>query len=276
MNELEKRANEIVGAFRPAPKARISVFRGEEANTEYARLNDKYGRGLTTGYDELDEFFTFIPQQLYLISAATHVGKTTLALNLCARIASLGKRVLFCSLEQGVFVAPRIEKMVGEIPETFSLLTSDDLLSVKEIITFISGMDQKPDLVCIDHLHFIKKAGNKTTADIDQMIIEIQNMAKQLELPVIVISHVRKLNDDKVPNLDDLRDSSSLAQVPSVVVFLHRKRNEESVDKPILSDHGLLTIAKNRIQGKSGAIGFTLLGSGEFVFSWPTRCWLTR
>jgi hypothetical protein len=242
-----------------------TIFSGNEATEEFARLEFKYGDGLVTGYDELDYYFKFLPEQLYLISAQTHVGKSTFALNICARVASLGHNVLFCSLEQGIFIEPRVKSMIGgDFPEKLSILTSDKMLSVEQLCQVIEKTSNKPELICIDHIHFLKKSGKGSTEDIDEIILKLQNMAKTLEVPVMVISHVRKLNNDKAPELDDLKDSSSLSQVPSVVIVLYRKKNEnKSAFDSILSTNGQVIIAKNRIQGRTGMRYFDLLPSGE-------------
>lgn len=269
MDYITQKAQELVAGIKNeiANQPDISVFSGDSAIVELDRLNKRYGNGLTTGYDELDNMFTLLPQQLYLVSASTHTGKTTFCLNICARIASLGEPVLFCSLEQGVFIADRVVNMVGSFPEKLSILTSNSMVGIKELTDYIFAMAEKPKLVCIDHLHFIKKKGNKVTQDIDDMMAEIQNMSKKLEIPVIVITHVRKLNEDKAPTLDDLRDSSSLSQIPSVVLLLHRPKNEgEALKSSILSPYGALIVAKNRIQGKTGAIKFEILDNGIIQF----------
>lgn len=242
----------------------FSILTGLEAKAKYLYLNEKYGIGLTTGYMSLDYFFTLQPQQLYLISSATHQGKTTLALNICSRIALLGRSVLFVSLEQDVFIIPRIESIIGNtIPDNFKLLVSAKMLKVDDIIQAIKSMSEKPELVCIDHLHFIKKQGLGATADTEQMILEIQNMAKKLEIPVIVIAHTRKLNDARYPTMDDLKDSSALNQVPSVVIFIHREKDEAT---SLITNRGSILIAKNRIKGKLGERKFELLSTGDIYF----------
>jgi hypothetical protein len=253
----------------PAEQPKYAIFSGQEAMENYNQMMRDYGSGLSTGIDQLDKFFKFVPEQLYLLSAPTFQGKTTLALNMAAKIASLGEKVLFCSLEQGVFIAPRVESILGgRFPETLSILTSDKLMDINQITSVVEGLDEKPRVIFIDHLHFIKKQGRGVTEDVDEIIISIQNMAKKLKIPVFVIAHVRKLNADKPPELDDLRDSSSLSQVPSVVMLLYRKRNEKVDDaKSYLSDNGVLFIAKNRIFGKTGALNVTLKEGGEFVFN---------
>ena len=244
----------------------FSIFSGDNAILEYKRLQSQFGEGIPTGFLELDKFFKFIPEQLYLLSAPTHHGKTSFALNIASRIAFKGERVLFASLEQGVFIAPRVETMLKDnFPETLSILTTHKMISVKGLIDAINEMKDKPQLIVIDHLHFIKKEGKGVTEDIDSMILDLQNMAKELHLPVFVIAHVRKLNADRPPELDDLRDSSSLSQVPSVVMFLYRKRNlDETARDSYLSFQGILLIAKNRIQGKTGLLNFTIDTGGDF------------
>lgn len=257
----------VIATEKVAPEEFCKIFTGSQATEEFKHLQNKYGEGLTTGYEELDYYFKFLPEQLYMISAPTHVGKSTFALNMCARIASLGDDVLFCSLEQGIFIEPRVRSMLGgDFPEHLSILTSDKMLMIDQLIQVVEKAEHKPKLICVDHIHFLKKGGRGATEDIDEIVINLQNMAKKLEVPVIVICHVRKLNTDKAPEMDDLKDSSSLSQVPSVVIFLYRKQNEnKQAFDSILSNEGQIIIAKNRIQGKTGKRHFELLASGAMV-----------
>jgi len=240
----------------------INIHFGSMVTKKYNEMLSKWGDGLTTGYPEIDEWFKFLPEQLYLISSPTHHGKTTLALNISARVASFGHRVLFCSLEQGVFIAPRIKSMLGgEVPDGFGLLESSSLIKSDDLIEIVNQMNERPELVVVDHLHFMEKNMKYgITGGIDEMMISIQNMAKNLQLPVVVISHLRKLNEDRAPTLDDLRDSSSLSQIPSVVIQLHRPLVKETER---LDDIGQLIVRKNRITGKTGNMYFKLLPTGE-------------
>lgn len=247
------------------------ILYGKEALTKHEDMMKRWGSGIPTGFEELDEYFKFLPEQLYLISAATHQGKTTLALNMAARMATLGSRPLFCSLEQGVFITPRVKTILGgEYPDELAVMTSEKMVTVDDIDRAVNSMIYRPDVVMIDHLHFIDKDGKEKTEAMDDMIIKIQNLAKSLHLPVLVIAHVRKLNADKAPEMDDLRDSSALSQVPSVVMMLHRKKQESAEDilqkKSYLQKNGLLYVLKNRILGKTGALGFNFEDTGEFDF----------
>lgn len=242
------------------------IYQGKQALDHLANLKGVYSEGITTGFPELDEFFTLLPQQLYLVSAATHVGKTMFCLNMASRIASLGYIVFFASLEQGVFPAKFVEKMLGgNYPESLSILDSDKLLNVDSLIQAAQDLEVRPDVLFVDHIHFLKKAGRGATEDIDEIVLRLQNAAKTLNVPIVTIAHTRKLNFDKVPEMDDLRDSSQLSQVPSVVMFLHRPRAENAEDS-YLANNGVLLIPKNRIQGKTGLLKYYLFPTGEMRF----------
>lgn len=269
-----KTADELIAeefGFSYTPEVRektsaITIFKGSKATDRFNFLKTKYGGGISTGYSVLDEYFTFLPQQLYLISAPTHHGKTLFSMNMASRVATLGHKVLFASLEQGVFVSQFVEKIVeGVYPENLWILDTGDMLSVEELLGEIEGMEEKPDLLFVDHIHFLKKKGRGATEDIDEIILKLQNLAKKLEIPVVAISHLRKLNADKPPELDDLRDSSSLSQVPSVVMFVYRKKDLE-LDDGYLSNDGTIFIPKNRIQGKTGAEHFYIEKGGKIEF----------
>jgi hypothetical protein len=263
MSEIRKRA--LKSETEETAGEVVNVYKGNEATKNYQDLMDKYGKGTETGFLALDNYFSFMPEQLYLLSSVTHQGKTTLAINIAARIAEMGHNVLFASLEQGIFIEPRVRSIIGgPVPEHLSILCSDQTVSVQTIIDFVEALAEKPKLIVVDHLHFIKKIKAEATEQIDDMIIRIQNMAKRLHIAVLVIAHVRKLNSDRPPELDDLRDSSSLSQVPSVVLLLYRKRAEGG--GKYLEDKGILSIAKNRILGRTGTLNFVLEPSGKFMF----------
>ena len=208
-----------------------------------------------------------------MLSARTHVGKTAFALNMAGRMASMNNKVLFASLEQGVFVVPRIESMIrGNLPESLYILESTTMPTIDQLIESSHNMPEKMDLICIDHLHFIKREGKGGVEDVDQMILDIQRLSKQLEMPVLVIAHVKKLNADRAPTMDDLRDSSMLSQVPSVVMFLHRKEaTEDMLINGFLENKGQLIVAKNRVTGKTGMLQYDLLPTGEMRFEPKVR-----
>jgi len=257
-------------------KDNMKVYTFSEAEVRHDELMEKYGKGVTTGYDILDEYFSFLPQNLYMISAATHIGKTSLVLNIAGRVARAGYKVLLASLEQGVFVIPRIRSMFGteESLYNISLIAPPEMPKTDDLLLPIANMPEKPKLLIIDHLHYFARGMKGATEEIDRLITRLQTLANKAEIPVVVVAHVRKLasargGKEKPPTMDDLKDSSSLSQVPSVVAMLHRERNEEEDilrGESVFRNEGSLYIYKNRIHGRTGVESFRIFDNGEIVF----------
>lgn len=74
---------------------------GKDGFTETARRHALYGNR-RTGFDALDAFGPFYPG-LYVLGAASSLGKTTFALQLADQVAAQGRDVLYFSLEQSQF-----------------------------------------------------------------------------------------------------------------------------------------------------------------------------
>jgi len=249
----------------------IKVYSSKQAEELYAKKQKEYGEGLTTGFEKLDKYFKFLPEQVYMLSASTHIGKTTFVLNIASLIAKSGHKVLFASLEQGVQIVPRIKSILGEdkLPEKFSILDTDGFPTADDFITTINELPDKPEILFLDHLHYFARGNKKANEEIDRIIVEIQVMAKKLKIPIFVISHVRKLNDSKAPTMDDLKDSVSLSQIPAVVMLLHRDTIDPDLQlegQGIYNPEGYLFINKNRIQGKTGSLKIRLENDGKIIF----------
>lgn len=253
----------------------LDVMNYADAKAEYEAMLAKYGDGVTTGYRLLDKFFKFIPTQLYMLSASTHVGKTTLALNIAGRVARAGHKVCVASLEQGFFVIPRLATMFGSeegLRENMTFIAPKEMPSVADFLKTFEAEETRPQLLVVDHLHYFQRGNRGATEEMDKLVTELQMLANKLEIPIITIAHLRKLNStdkDKLPTMDDLKDSSSLSQMPGVVMLMHRKKNEDEVVQAgggIFSNKGTLFINKNRVFGETGNLDFTLMDNGEIVF----------
>lgn len=254
-----------------ATTGNLIVLDFNEAKKLYDEKMDKYQGGISTGYDKIDEYFKFLPENLYLLSATTHTGKTTFALNLAGRIAEKGKQVLFASLEQGVFVIPRVLSIFQKEIPNLKIITTDEFPTADDFVYTIQDLPVKPDILFLDHLHYFARGEKKANEEIDRIIVEIQVMAKKLQIPIFVIAHVRKLqSDNKPPTMDDIKDSVSLSQIPSVILIMHRDKKDLDLlleGEGIYSNEGKIIIYKNRIQGKTGVINFILDKYGKFEVS---------
>jgi replicative DNA helicase len=104
-------------------------------------------------------------------------------------------------------------------------------------------------IIFIDYLTLITSE-NRDLARHEQ-IAEISRslkaLARELDIPVVALSQVRRESEGKQPNLADLRESGSIEQDADVVIFLHRERlaadGQEELPRNIETD---LIVAKQR------------------------------
>lgn len=87
------------------------------------------------------------------------------------------------------------------------------------------------DAVCIDYLQIMplddtKGKGGTRTERIGEISGGLKKLAKELDIPIIVLSQLSKEVDkrpgSKIPNLSDLRDSGAIEQDADTVYFIYR------------------------------------------------------
>ncbi len=109
-------------------------------------------------------------------------------------------------------------------------------------------------MVIIDYLQLIATDGrtDNRVLQIGQITRSLKIMAKELSLPVVLLSQLSRASEkreNKQPMLSDLRDSGSIEQDADVVIFLHRDDYyDQSVEN---KGRAKIIIAKQR----AGAVG---------------------
>ena len=243
---------------------------------------DKY-RGIATGIGLLDSTITGLNRSdLIVLAARPGVGKTSFGLNIARHAAITGKRrVAFFSLEMGrEQLASRLLSTEASVEGTklrsgdmedaewARLVEAGDILSRAELyfddapgIT-VSQMKAKlrrlkgVELVIVDYLQLMsggKKTDNRVN-EISDITRNLKIMAKELDVPVIAMSQLRRPTDrtkDHRPGLSELRDSGSIEQDADIVIFLHREAyNAASEGGEVTEDMDVnaaeIIVAKNR------------------------------
>ena len=211
-------------------------------------------QGLPTGIRELDATITGLNRSdLIVLAARPGVGKTSLGLNIARHVAvTRGRKVAFFSLEMGrEQLASRLlasEALVegtklrsGDLTdgEWSRLVEAGDILrranlyfddtpglTVPEMKGKLRRLDYV-DLVVVDYLQLMtgtRKTDNRVN-EISEITRNLKVMAKELNVPVIALSQLRRATDrtkDRRPGLSELRDSGSIEQDADIVIFLHR------------------------------------------------------
>lgn len=122
-------------------------------------------------------------------------------------------------------------------------------------------------LIIIDYLQLMSNdAHNKNNINSNNRVQEIsaitrqlKNIARELDIPIIVLSQLSRAveqRDDKRPQLSDLRDSGSIEQDADIVMFVYREayykaRQEPRKDTP---EHDNWQEEMNKISNKAEII----------------------
>ena len=113
------------------------------------------------------------------------------------------------------------------------------------------------DLLCIDYLQLMgtREKQKDRRLEVEHITRQLKLLAMELQIPIVALSQLSRNAEvsDREPILSDLRESGSIEQDASQVIFLHREKGKEvafgyreDIDRFLK-----VIIAKNR----NGAIG---------------------
>ncbi len=132
-----------------------------------------------------------VPGAAILLSGEPGVGKSTLLLEVAARAAREGHRVLYVSAEESAAqVRLRAERTAALEPELF-------LASETDLATVIGHVDEvQPSLLIVDSVQTVSSSLNEGLAGHPGQVREVAGtlirIAKERNLPVLIIGHVTK------------------------------------------------------------------------------------
>ena len=219
--------------------------------------------GIETGYVLLDRMTNgFQRGDLIILAARPAMGKSALALNFAAQVASSESQVYSDKLRSGKLTNEEMSRLY----EAGSHLSErkiyiDDTSSIKVSQIFSKCRKLKSEngsisLVVIDYLQLITGTrADSRQQEVSDISRNLKILAKEMECPVIALSQLsRKVEErtDHEPQLSDLRESGSIEQDADIVMFLYRSnyydKDKESQEETEVVD---LSLAKHR----NGGIG---------------------
>lgn len=209
-------------------------------------------QGISTGFPSIDKLMLgLVGGELIIIAGPTSKGKTTLAMNISNNIALQGYKILFVTLEmtQEELTSRFMYINGGYDTSNFSIVCANiifqkvEKLSWKDIDGLMDNAKQQlnVDLVIIDHLHYFARGMTNSAEDLGVITQSFKDSAKKHKMPIILISHIRKLLKDEELSGDSLRGSSFIAQDSDIVLLVNRD--------PETNAMGVM-IDKNRNRGK--------------------------
>ena len=146
-----------------------------------------------TGVGEFDRVLGggLVAGAVVLLSGEPGVGKSTLLLEVAAKAARSGTKVLYVSGEESVGQIRLRAERTGAIVENLYLATENDLSTVLGQIDAV-----EPGLILVDSVQTIASAEIDGAAGMPSQIREVASslisVAKERSIPVILVGHVTK------------------------------------------------------------------------------------
>ncbi len=117
------------------------------------------------------------------------------------------------------------------------------------------------ELIVIDYLQLCRaqeKARQGRVIEVTEISQQIKAMAKELKIPVIVLSQLSRANEQRgdkyeKPKLSDLRDSGAIEQDADVVFLLRRPSRNAADPEAADTKLAIIDVAKNR-NGETGEV----------------------
>ena len=197
-------------------------------------------QGLSTGLKAVDyNMRGLVGGELTILAGETSNGKTALGVNIAANVAKAGHTVLFVTLEiTQVQLTARLMKVLDGTPltEVPLIMQKKDELDWRDVDKVVAAAKENgAELVIIDHLHYFTREVDKIAEDLGRITKQFKKNAIRHNIPIILISHVRKKTNNvgKKPELsnDALRGSSLIAQDADIVMFVHKVGDDKVIVK---------------------------------------------
>lgn len=254
----------------------VKLYQGEDrviSSTEIASsLKSRPPEArLKTGHILLDGILKgFALKQLVVIAAPTKNGKTSFCIDMTTRMKETSPLWLPFEEPAEELVQKFLDR--AEQPPVFftpEKMTGNTLAWVeKKIIE--SKVKYGSQIVFIDHLHFIVPFSmERQDLRIGETMRELKRLAKQWNVVIFLIAHLKKTRVDVQPDLEDLRDSSFIAQEADTVILLWRKTKRENGEVVVL-DEVNVSVQANRREGKTGNVKMTF-NNGRFYETKPDK-----
>jgi replicative DNA helicase len=185
---------------------------------------------------------------------------------LCKRtLASLGK-INFSSILSGKMKSPEYVRLSSVLEKSYGakfFIEDKPALSLPEMRAKLCRIKREHGLALavVDYLTLMKSPeGENETRKIGALSRGIKQIARELEIPILVISQLNRAVEarpNKRPNMSDLRASGEIEQDADVIMFIYRDEvyDEHTQDKGIAE----IKIAKQR-NGVTGTIKLAFQG----------------
>lgn len=244
-----------------------------------------------TGFAAIDSMLSggLRPGNVVIVAGRPGMGKTALATNVAYNVACDGRPVLILSMEMTAQeLADRLIAQAGSVPLSEVLAGNMEGEAGDRIMFGVSRLAELPividdqggltlfalaskartvkrrkgslGVIVVDYLQLMDGEGDNRNSQIEAISRGIKALAKELEVPIILLSQLNRACDARAnrrPVASDLRESGAIEQDADVICMVYRDEiyNENSPDKGTAE----IGIVKNR-QGSPGMVRMAYVG----------------
>ncbi len=212
---------------------------------ELGKVMTKNFQRISTKFSEVDRVFGggIVPGSVILLGGEPGIGKSTLVMQIAQKLDN----VLYVSGEES---AEQIKMRADRIKMKSQNLKISLETNIDSLLTLLENPD-KPSLIIIDSIQTIYSENFPSTAgslvQVRECALRLQQMAKSVNIPVILIGHVTKEGSVAGPK--------TLEHMVDVVLYLEGERFHET---------RILRTTKNRY-GATDEIGIFEIGAEGLI-----------
>ena len=249
-----------------------------QANREGRRL-----QGAPTGFTEIDQRGGLQPSDLFVIAADSSQGKSSLALNMAVNVAKNGYPCSYYSMEMTadqlfarilatetglpsniLNTRPLTDEQLSRYTAASTSVASLPLYfderstsSLDAIISSIRTMAYRNHVkvAVVDYLQILNV--NMKNVNKEQQMADaarrFKNLAKELNVCIILLSQLNRDRDNPQPSMARLRDSGQIAEAADVVLLIYRPevygsryKYPDELSKVSTSGTAMLHVCKGR------------------------------
>jgi replicative DNA helicase len=204
-----------------------------------------------TGINTVDCVFDgFKRGQVVVITGIAKRGKTTFAKTI-TKNNEKNIKMLWFSFEEPIFEFYKdIDPCDFYVPRK---LKPKDMTWLSDRI-LESKAKYRTEVVFIDHLHYLFNLGQNiqnTTLLIGDLMRTLKTLAVDNGLVIFVLAHTKKVEGNRIPRAEDVRDSALIANECDKMFVVHRDRTEGNMGISTMSEQTKIVIELDRQNGKN-------------------------
>lgn len=162
----------------PVPLSNINTKDDERIGTDIPELDRVLGGGI-------------VPGSLILVGGDPGIGKSTLLLQVCQKLAKNEEKVLYISGEESLKQIKLRANRMGEFSDNLSLLCEVDLATISNVIE-----KEKPQVVVIDSIQTMYSeevsSAPGSVSQVREATHQLMQLAKGLNIAIFIVGHVTK------------------------------------------------------------------------------------